>query len=61
METPIEETLAFLDDAVRAGKIHYVGLSNFTGWELQLFVLDGKSYGCAGARDSATAIQPPLP
>jgi aryl-alcohol dehydrogenase-like predicted oxidoreductase len=33
--TPIEETLAFLDDAVRQGKIHYVGLSNFTGWQLQ--------------------------
>jgi aryl-alcohol dehydrogenase-like predicted oxidoreductase len=33
--TPIEETLRFLDDAVRAGKIHYVGLSNFTGWQLQ--------------------------
>ena len=25
----------FLDDAVHAGKIHYVGLSNFTGWQLQ--------------------------
>src|ERR1035441_6751827 len=33
--TPIEETLQFLDDAVRAGKIHYVGLSNFTAWQLQ--------------------------
>jgi aryl-alcohol dehydrogenase-like predicted oxidoreductase len=33
--TPLEETLHFLDDAVRAGKIHYVGLSNFTGWQLQ--------------------------
>ena len=33
--TPIEETLRFLDDAVRAGKINYVGLSNFTGWQLQ--------------------------
>lgn len=33
--TPIEETLRFLDDAVRAGKIHYVGLSNVTGWQLQ--------------------------
>ena len=33
--TPIEETLRFLDDAVRAGKIHYVGLSNLTGWQLQ--------------------------
>ena len=33
--TPIEETLRFLDDAVRLGKIAYVGLSNFTGWQLQ--------------------------
>ena len=33
--TPLEETLRFLDDAVRAGKIHYPGLSNFAGWQLQ--------------------------
>jgi aryl-alcohol dehydrogenase-like predicted oxidoreductase len=33
--TPLEETLGFLDDAVRAGKIAYPGLSNFTGWQLQ--------------------------
>src|SRR5690349_7224013 len=33
--TPIEETLRFLDDAVSAGKIHYVGLSNFLGYQLQ--------------------------
>jgi aryl-alcohol dehydrogenase-like predicted oxidoreductase len=33
--TPIEETLRFLDDQVRAGKIRYVGLSNFTGWQVQ--------------------------
>src|SRR3954447_24100808 len=33
--TPLEETMGFLDDAVRAGKVHYVGLSNFTGWQLQ--------------------------
>jgi aryl-alcohol dehydrogenase-like predicted oxidoreductase len=32
--TPIDETLHFLDDAVRHGKIHYVGLSNFTGWQV---------------------------
>ncbi|HYZ57289.1 MAG TPA: aldo/keto reductase [Streptosporangiaceae bacterium] len=36
--TPVEETLRFLDDAVRAGKIHYVGLSNFTAWQIQKFV-----------------------
>ncbi|TCC23484.1 aldo/keto reductase [Kribbella speibonae] len=33
--TPLEETLSFLEDAVRAGKISYAGLSNFTGWQLQ--------------------------
>jgi len=50
MHTPMEETLAFLDDAVRAGKIHYVGLSNFTGWQLQLFVSTSK----------AMSLQPPV-
>jgi aryl-alcohol dehydrogenase-like predicted oxidoreductase len=33
--TPIEETLRALDDAVRAGKVNYVGLSNFAGWQVQ--------------------------
>src|SRR4029450_10164346 len=33
--TPIEETLRFFDDAVRAGKVQYVGVSNFIGWQLQ--------------------------
>jgi aryl-alcohol dehydrogenase-like predicted oxidoreductase len=33
--TPLEETWGFLDDAVRAGKISYVGLSNYTGWQIQ--------------------------
>ena len=33
--TPLEETLRFLDDAVTAGRIRYVGLSNFTAWQLQ--------------------------
>jgi aryl-alcohol dehydrogenase-like predicted oxidoreductase len=33
--TPIDETLGFLDDAVRSGKVRYVGLSNFTGWQVQ--------------------------
>jgi len=32
--TPVEETLRFLDDAVRAGKIAYYGFSNFLGWQL---------------------------
>ena len=33
-ETPIEETLAALDDLVRAGKVRYAGSSNFSGWQI---------------------------
>jgi aryl-alcohol dehydrogenase-like predicted oxidoreductase len=33
--TPVEETLGFFDDAVRAGKVRYAGLSNLTGWQVQ--------------------------
>ena len=43
--TPVEETLSFLDAAARAGKIHYVGLSNFTGWQLQLFISTARAMG----------------
>jgi aryl-alcohol dehydrogenase (NADP+) len=32
--TPLEETIRALDGFVRAGKIRYWGLSNFTGWQL---------------------------
>jgi aryl-alcohol dehydrogenase-like predicted oxidoreductase len=32
--TPVEETLNTLDDLVRAGKLRYVGCSNFSGWHL---------------------------
>jgi len=43
--TPIEETLGFFDDAVRAGKIRYAGVSNFLGWQLQKTVLLARSGG----------------
>ena len=33
-QTPVEETLAALDDLVRAGKVRYLGASNFSGWHL---------------------------
>ena len=33
--TPIQETLSFLDDATRSGKIRYAGLSNYLGWQIQ--------------------------
>jgi aryl-alcohol dehydrogenase-like predicted oxidoreductase len=32
--TPVEETLGTLTDLVRAGKIRYIGCSNFSGWHL---------------------------
>ncbi|MET8148888.1 aldo/keto reductase [Actinoplanes sp. NPDC049668] len=45
--TPIEETLAFFDDAVRAGKIRYAGVSNFLGWQLQKAALLTRFRGLA--------------
>ena len=32
--TPVEETLRALDDLIRAGKIRYIGCSNFSGWHV---------------------------
>jgi aryl-alcohol dehydrogenase-like predicted oxidoreductase len=32
--TPVEETLAALDDLVRSGKVRYLGNSNFAGWQI---------------------------
>jgi aryl-alcohol dehydrogenase-like predicted oxidoreductase len=32
--TPLEETLSALTDLVRQGEVRYVGVSNFTGWQL---------------------------
>jgi aryl-alcohol dehydrogenase-like predicted oxidoreductase len=45
--TPIEETLGFFDDAVRAGKIRYAGVSNFLGWQLQKAALLSQFHGLA--------------
>jgi aryl-alcohol dehydrogenase-like predicted oxidoreductase len=33
-QTPIEETLRALEDLLRAGKVRYIGASNFSGWQL---------------------------
>ena len=43
--TPVEEYLRFIDDAVRAGKVHYFGLSNFTGWQLTAVVERARAHG----------------
>jgi aryl-alcohol dehydrogenase-like predicted oxidoreductase len=36
LEAPLEETLEALDQLVRAGKVHYLGVSNFETWQLGL-------------------------
>ncbi|MHA7282726.1 aldo/keto reductase [Arthrobacter sp. TMS2-4] len=33
-QTPVEETLAALDDLVTSGKVRYLGHSNFAGWQI---------------------------
>ena len=46
--TPMEETLRTLDGFIRAGKIRYYGLSNFTGWQLTKAVHLARQLGVAG-------------
>ncbi|RDI66454.1 aldo/keto reductase [Nocardia pseudobrasiliensis] len=43
--TPVEEVLSALDDLVRAGKIRYVGASNFAGWQLMKSLAAADKYG----------------
>ena len=43
--TPIEETLAAFDSLVRAGKVRYVGVSNFTGWQLERTIQTARRMG----------------
>ena len=43
--TPIEEVLSTLDDFVRAGKIRYIGCSNFSGWHLMKSLAVADRYG----------------
>lgn len=43
--TPVEETLATLDQFVRSGKIRYVGCSNFSGWHLMKSLSVSERYG----------------
>ncbi len=44
-ETPVEETLATLDQLVREGKIRYTGVSNFSGWHLMKSQAAAERYG----------------
>ncbi|MFI8849700.1 aldo/keto reductase [Streptomyces sp. NPDC053499] len=44
--TPLEETMEALDSLVRAGKVRYLGVSNYSGWQLMkaLGVADAHGY-----------------
>ena len=46
-QTPAEETMSALDDLVRAGKIRYIGVSNFSGWHLMKALAVSDRYGYA--------------
>ncbi len=43
--TPVEETLSTLDTLVKAGKIRYIGCSNFSGWHLMKSLSVSERYG----------------
>jgi aryl-alcohol dehydrogenase-like predicted oxidoreductase len=45
--TPVEEALHALDDLVRAGKVRYIGCSNFSGWHLMKALAVSDRYGLA--------------
>ncbi len=43
--TPVEETLSTLDGLVQAGKIRYIGCSNFSGWHLMKSLAVSERFG----------------
>jgi hypothetical protein len=45
--TDVDEALRALDDLVRAGKVRYIGCSNFSGWHLMKALATSDRYGLA--------------
>ena len=43
--TPVDQVLATLDDLVRAGKVRYIGVSNFSGWQLMKSLAAADRFG----------------
>jgi aryl-alcohol dehydrogenase-like predicted oxidoreductase len=43
--TPIEEVVSTLDELIRAGKVRYAGVSNFSGWQLMKSLAVADRYG----------------
>jgi aryl-alcohol dehydrogenase-like predicted oxidoreductase len=56
--TPWEESLAAVDTAVQSGRVRYVGVSNFCGWQLAA-PRPGSAAGRAARRSSATRWSTP--
>ena len=46
-QTPPEEVLSTLDTLIKAGKIRYIGVSNFSGWHLMKALSVSERYGYA--------------
>jgi aryl-alcohol dehydrogenase-like predicted oxidoreductase len=44
-KTPVESVMSTLDDLVRAGKVRYIGASNFSGWQLMKSQAVAERYG----------------
>jgi aryl-alcohol dehydrogenase-like predicted oxidoreductase len=49
-QTPLDETLQALDDLVSAGKVRYIGASNYAGWQLM------KALGISDRRELARFV-----
>jgi aryl-alcohol dehydrogenase-like predicted oxidoreductase len=45
--TPVEETLAALDNLIASGKIRYIGCSNFAAWQVMKSLATSEKYGLA--------------
>ncbi len=43
--TPVEEVLATLDSLVQAGKLRYIGVSNFSGWQVMKSLAAAEKHG----------------
>jgi aryl-alcohol dehydrogenase-like predicted oxidoreductase len=46
-KSPVEETVGTLDGLIRAGKVRYIGVSNFSGWHIMKSLAVSDRYGWA--------------
>jgi aryl-alcohol dehydrogenase-like predicted oxidoreductase len=44
-QTPLEETLSALDELVKQGKVRYIGVSNYSGWQLMKALATSEAHG----------------